>query len=905
MKTLRYWLARTRTFLSRGKLRHELEADLEEHRAMLEEKHRARGLSPEDARLAATRDLGNLTRAREQWHEQAGFPALEDFIKDLRFALRGLLNRPLFALSIVLILALGLGVSTCIHSYLHALLFRPLPVENTEELYRIATLKGDQARFSAGTVRRLEEDAPGLGVIAYSGTSGIPVLNEDGSSTRVRVQLVNSSFFSALGLRPIAGRNLSFSDKELDNPRLEMVVTEAWAKSQFGTLESVVGRVLKLRDVNVHIVGVMPDAFRGVMLGVGVDAWLPMTTQALIHYRNNYNAMSAGDRPNDPNWNREERVAWLNLLLRVSKEAKAKTHPLAAVTKAFSAEAQALSGALSDPVEREALQRKTWALLPSPGGHSWVRDVLKSRSMVMSVLVASLMTLACANVSGLLLLRCLARHREIGVRLALGSGRWRICRLILFETLLLCLAGAALGMLLAYWTLPIATNLLSSGNSNLLTSLDWHQFLFAFLMVLLVALGAALIPALTLSRLDPQAALAGRLPGKVGTFRSGRLLVLLQLTVASILVTTAWSLERQLAETMAKDPGFARSSVLSSTFDVEDLRYSDQQHAQMIKNLERAILRLPGVEAVGFSFDGILMSSQSISGVFPRGTKARVKNAHGQHDSITPGYLEATGMVLLRGRPLTEQDSEKTGRVTVVNQHFARELFGSEDVVGERFGFGLQADDQDWTIVGVVADAKVNSLKEAAPSQFFTPASQWANNLHFVAIKFKGGANTMVPTLSELMKAQAPGIRLGKWMTLEERMRDEMSDDTITANISGGFAVASLLLAAIGLGSLIAYLVLQRRREYAIRMAVGADPRSIKFGILKETLSLALIGAVLGGLLFALLQVSPAIRDLTNGFSAEAWGASALLGIFSALLAGLIPARQAARSDLLSLLKSD
>lgn len=894
---MRAFLARLRDMFRRQKIARAFDEEMSFHLAELEERYRARGASPEEARAAAAREFGNTVRAREDLRAQAGFPTWDELASDLRHAWRGIVRRPTLAISVVAILALGLGAAATIHGLIDAVFLRPLPVPHPEELHAVVN------RLSRGTLDRLETNLPGHSVAAYSGAGRCTVQSPGQEASRASTRLVNGTFFQALGVAPGSGRLLGSSDDRVGAPPGVVVVANAWAVKTFGTAEAAIGRELTVNRVPVMIVGVLPTGFREISVGQVTDLWFATAMQPRLRYFPSASESTGDDRPNDPDWNREERVSWIYALVRARPGGPALA---AALQRAWEPQRDSLISSQDDLRAREEIRHRALPLVPAPGGLSRFRDGFRSTGLLLGGVVAVMLLLVCSNVSGLLLVRSMSRHREIGVRLALGAGSLRVVRLAVFEAVLLSAVGGAGGFLLAMWLLPAAVHLLAAG-VDLPVGLGLSSVCVMIGLAALTAALSALAPALWISRVQPLNALSGNRGLGRAPVRLGRILVVAQFAVAVALVALATALGEELQRSLSLDPGFAREQVLTAAFDPPSAGYDRSDFAPLTQRMQATVLGVPGVKAVSFSAQGILAGNKSMSGINVRHPQARMTQGHFQNDIVTPGYFSVIGTPLLRGRELAESDTEKSQHVAVVSASFVREVFGELDPIGQSFGFGTQPSKDDWVIVGVVADVHVNGVREAPPPMFFVAMAQRSGTpMHFLAIRFEGTAAAARTSLRAALARTEPGLVIAGWKTLETRMQDDLTDDLATTQLAAVFGGCAILLAGAGVAGSLGYLVVLRQRELALRMAIGAEPGQVLRGVLADALRLSVVGSALGLLAVWLVPMFPVVKGVL--YSRPGVGPAvlaALIAVATALIAGWFPARRASRIDPLLMLKSE
>ncbi len=900
MRTL---LARLRDLFRRRAIETAFDEEMQFHLEQLEALNRERGLSPEAARAAAVREFGNVTRAREDLRDRAGFPAIDGFIRDLRHAWRGLRRRPLLAAGVVGVLAIGLGAAGTLSSLTYAVLFAPLPVTRPDELHLV--VKPGTANpevLSYASVQRLDTLLAGGDAVGYSGSGSFNVGRAGRPLESARGQLVTGGFFGLLGLEPAAGRLLNAGDDAPNAPPVA-VVSHAWAVHTFGAADAAVGQEIWVNRQAVAVVGVLPPRFNGITFGQRTDLWLPASLQKSLQYAGNAWIISSDDRPNDPDWTREERVQWMTVLVRLPDSGRPQA--LAALGEAVRPQLEQFAAAIDDPAEREAVRHQRYDLAHAPGGFSPVRAGFRPIGILLGALVGTVLVLACANVSGLLLVRTLSRHRELGVRLALGSRRGRIARLAMAEALLLCCAGAAAGWVLSLVLLPVLNQWLNSGRPIDGSLFDPAQLVVMSGLTLLCASMCGIGPALLIARMEPLGALAGHggLHGAAG--RIGRTLVTAQLALAVLLVGIAATLGREIAQTLAADPGYARESVLTTSFDPRAAGYEQPENAALLDRLDQALRAVPGVVDVGFAFSGILNGSVSTPSVTFRDPEVRIRAEHIQGEVVRPGYFTATGMTVLAGRDFTTEDRDAGRNVAVISAALARRAFGERGPIGQSFGFGPAPSEEDFTIVGVVADAKLNGVRDPAPGVFYRSAAQAPDaDLRFLALRVAGTVDAVRHAARAALAEAEPGLVFSNWQTLEQRIVESLGPSRAATRIAASVAAIAIILASAGVAASLGYLVTLRQRELALRIAIGADPRRIRHGVLGDAFKLGLLGAALGLALVWLLPLIPSVGErLPARPDLLAGTIAAAVGLCATIAAGWSPARRASQADLLLLLK--
>lgn len=874
------------------------------HIELLTEENVARGLDRTEARRLAHLKFGNVLSTREETEDALGWPVLEAWGQDLRFAWRSLVRRPVFAACLIAVLVLGIGATTAVFTLVRGVLLDPLPVPQPQELHLVTAPGGEPFDLSAPTVDRLGAAGPLDGrVAAYSSTARAALRLDAEPATPANLQFVSGDFFPALRVPAQKGRVLGGSDDALGAPQPVAVASHDFWQKKLGGAPDVLGRTLDLNGQSVTVVGVAPATFTGVTLGSAPDLWLPLGMHAPLRISPSAWTITDGPLPLEA-WRQSDNAAWLSVLVRMP--AGLVGGP-GLVEAAWRPQLDTALGIITEPEAARNFRQRVPQLVSSPQGYSSTRGGFQRAGLTLLLLVGAVVLVTAANSATLLLLRMLGRGRELGVRLALGAGRWRLVRAAFLEGMLLAVIGAAGGVWLSVWLTPLLAAWLVPTAADSLPGLDWRLIgaMAGLTLLLGLALGAA--PAWLSARLSPQDVLQQRLLGAGGSLRLGRGLIVAQLALSVMLISIAGALALDLRRVLSDHPGYERGSVVQAFFSLDAARIPRERQEAVLGNIRAAASELPQVRAVGFAASGVLSGSRSRSGTFFRGEGVNQPREGVQHESVAGAYFEAMGMRIVRGRGLRPDDDRADAPpVAVISERLAREVFGPADPIGRRFGFDQNAGPGDREIVGVVADARVNNVREDPPAMIYTLLSQWQSRPACLVVRVAGDGAAARMALQKRISAAEPGIMFTRWATLEERTRRWVSNDLATVRLTAGFGVLATLLAVIGVLGALGYLVASRSREIAVRLAVGAEPGRVWRGVLRDALFLGALGAALGIGLAALLPRVLGSWMLT-GLRADwvAIGLAAAAGLLAAILGGLLPARRAAKVDPLALLRSE
>lgn len=892
---------RLKDWRRRRALRARLDEELAFHLDALVEEFEAKGHPKSEATRLARRKLGNQTLVQEAHRERAGLPVIEEWWRDGVLAVRNLRRRPGYAVSMIGMLGLGLTATLSVLVLTEGMMRQALPVPRADELHLVVGERDNPYWFSRPTVERLQDTWTEGAVIAYGGDTRVTIQRADQPARRALGQLVMGNVWAGMELSAVAGRLFNPFDDEVGAGAMVTVVNHTWAIEEYGTVEAAVGQELMVNRQPLQIIGVLPERFRGFDGLSRVDMFFPASLQPVLAIDSNSSEFGSDDRENDPDWNRESRIRWLEVLLRVPEGVPA-ARVTPAVTEAVSPAIQDVLSQLQSPDEREDLQRRTWRAALAPGGYSHARNDFAEASQLLTALVLSLLVLTCANLSGLTLARTLARHREMGVRLSLGAGRWRTCRLALVEAVVCGLAGAGLALIGVHWVLPLAQTQFAPGADVTLEPWQGVTLVKLASITILCGLGCALIPAWWLSRLQPLVALKGSLGGGQFAVRMGRGLVAVQLALAVMLAAVAFSLGKEIDRVLSQDLGFEKETTLTARFDVRTAGYTEEEFPALFERLRATAREVPGVEEVGFSATGILAGSRMSSMTFARREGADALPETVQSEIADIDYPATVGLRLERGRWFNETDTSESPPVTVVSQAYARQTWGTTEVLGKRIGFGYEPSEEDMEIIGVMADANFNQARQGDVAIFMLPVAQFPAALSHAAVRVSRNPEAVRERLAEAFRSVEPGLVFTTWRTLGERVDSNLRRDKASSRLAGVVAGLALLLGVCGVGGSLAHLVTMRQRELAVRMALGATPEDLQRGVLKDGARLGGWGALGGAGLIGVL--------LLGGWTPMQGeplviGIAMVCGVVAALVGGWLPARRAARVDPIEMLKSD
>jgi putative ABC transport system permease protein len=795
--------------------------------------------------------------------------------QDVKFGARALAKNPGFAAVAVLALALGVGANSAIFSVVNATLLNPLPFPQEGQLLRLGEgARGraapERGSFSYPDYKDVQTQTQTLAHVAAFLNSGTMLTGEGLEQERVYGADVSPEYFSVLGMGPELGR--VFTPEE-DHPDAGVIVIShgLWLR-RFGGRRDVVGQPLRMGNSSATIIGVMPEGFEYPFRADRQDFWAPL------------NDRPAPDR--DARDNHSYRV-----IARMKPGVTAE-------------QANAELDTISRRLEQQYPDTNTTVLAVGASLHEDMTRDVRPALLILLGAVGLVLLIACANVANLLLARAASRRREIAIRTALGASRWRVMRQLLVESLLLSLAGGASGLLLAMWG---TYALVAAGPADIprvgQSGLDARVLAFTLLVSVLTGLAFGLAPALQASRPDLTGALKEGSRGTGGGPGRGRLrsaLVVSEVAVSLVLLIGAGLLIRSFVRLMQTDPGFDPARVVALDIPLGRERYdTEEKQTSFFAQLVGRVRGMPGVEAAGLVSNlplgnTIDMLSFNIEGrpPFPPGAQAV---AH--YTVVSPGYFEALKIPLRAGRVLTDHDDARAPRVTLVSESLARKYFEGENPVGQR----IVPDESlpPIEIVGVVGDARRDSLAAEAGPEFYVPFGQAAQRrLNLVvrtdAVDPASMSSALRGAVAEMDKEQL----IWQTRTLDQIVSSSVARRRFNMTLLGLFASVALLLAALGLYGVMAYSVTRRTHEIGIRMALGARGWDVLRMVVGQGMRLALVGVGLG--LVAAYAVTRVLASLLYGVTATDpltfAGLAALLACV-AFLASYLPARRATKVD--------
>jgi predicted permease len=805
---------------------------------------------------------------------------MDSLIKDIRYGLRNLIKRPGYTAVAVITLALGIGANTAIFSLISTVLLRPLPVPHPDQLVEVyGTLHHGtdytiQSYLNYKDYRDRNNVFAGLLAYRFAPMS----LSHEGRNERAWGYLVSGNYFDTLGVQPFLGRYFLPEEDRTPGSHPVAVITYACWQKRFASSSQVVGQPLRINGKVFTVIGVAPEGFRGTEVAYVPELFVPMM---MVHEI-------------------EPGSTWLDSRDSDNIFVLGRLKPGVTTAQAEST-LRTITDQLGKEYPHENEGRGVRLLTPGlfiPD----IRNSVISFSGILMGVVALVLLLACVNLANLLLARATERRKELAIRVAMGASRTRVVRQLVTETVMLSLTGGLAGLLLAAWINALVSSMKFPADLPLVIDLrlDWRVLAFAFGVSLATGIAFGLLPALQSSRPDLVPALKDE--KSMGGFRRSRLrnaLVVVQVALSLVLLVCAGLVVRSLQVAQRTRPGFNPENAVTLSFDLGLQGYSEEKGRAFQKQFLERARSLPGLRSVALVGTVPLSLDYSSTTIYVEGQPAT-----GSSDlplaipnNVSPNYFR-TMEIPLRGRDFSEADDKESSRVAIINETFARRLLSGREPIGARFNFD-GPDKPFWEVIGVAADGKYNSLGEDPKPAFYRSLLRdYTTSTALVARTVNGDPQSALTSLrNELLQLDST-LPVYDAKTLTEHMSLPLFPFRMAAVVLASFGVLAIVLAAIGIYGVMSYVVAGRTREVGVRVALGAARGDVLLLIMRQGMSLALIGLALG-LLMAfgaaqflvklLFGVSP-VDPLTFA------GVTALLALVAAL-ACFVPARRATKVD--------
>ncbi len=823
---------------------------------------------------------------------------METLRKDVRYALRVLANSPGFTAIIVLALGLGIGANTAIFSLVNAYVLRPMPVDDPDRLVAIYITepRGRDVIDGFSYLDLLDYRKQETGLSDLMGSSGAPLSITDGDTPElIWGEIVTGNYFSGLGIHPVVGRGFLPEEDRVPGEKPVCVLSYNFWRRRFQSDPKIAGKTIKISGHAVTIVGVAPRGAIGTRLFNFVpDVWVPVMTQAALHP--DQSALEGrGNR-------------WLELRGRLKP----------GVTRN---QAQAALNVVARQLGNEyPVTNRDLSVHLIPGGartQPWLiaNGTLPATTGIMAAAVILVWLIACANAANLMLVSAASRAREMAIRVAVGATRVRLVRQLLTESILLSLAGGALGILLALWfndSLKSSYPSLDFQTADLDydSRFDPRMFPFTILLSLAAAVLCGLAPALRASKVDQVSAMKGEATGvQMGRagFGSGNLLVMAQVALSCVLLIGGGLFLRSMQFAQRVDPGFDRSGITMFSVNLDLQGYDAARGRVLLRTLASRLRTISGVKAVSAAFPLPLDAYNAYSPVLPAGYVAhsdREQNLAG-FSRVGPHYFETMGTHLLTGRLIDERDTDSSARVAVINETMARRYWQTaERAIGHRFAASREGPPIE--VIGVARDGKYLLFGEPATAYYFVPLEQDYQGLVHLMVRSSQDVNALMPAIRQEVNALDPALPIFGVRTMPQFLNRLVSIYQAGASLVGTFAMVAFLLATVGIYGVLHFTVTRRTREIGIRMALGSSAGQVLGLVLQRSLIFVIAGIGIG-VAIALLagRVTGTLLAGVSGVDPVTFLVVVLLFGLTASIASILPARRAARVNPVQALRSE
>ena len=884
MNVLRALLHRLRRSRHDADLREEMET----HRALRQASLERDGLSRYDAEWASRRAMGNVALAVEDVRDVWISRAVDQLWQDIKIAIRGLRKNPVFTFVAIATLALGIGANTALFSIFNGLILRPLPVRDPG---RLALLLDGSWSYPVWSEIKSRENDLFDGAFAWANETFD--LSRGGQSAFVDGAHVSGRFFEVLGVSAVRGRVLTPADDAggvADGPAA--VISYRFWRSHFAGAEDVIGREITLQRRSFTVVGVLPPGFFGVDVGRMTDVMLPFAAEPLIR----------GEESLLP----EVAASWLNIMVRRKEGQSLEQANTALRGVQPQIRTATMNGISAGRVSRYLTRPLT--MVDAATGRSPLRGEFETPLMVMVAAVGVLLLVACTNIASLLVARVLARHRELSVRLALGSSRGRLARLLFTESLIVAMSGAALALLFAQWSGTLLVSQLSTweGDVSIELALDWRVLGFSVLLACASAIVAGVAPALGLRSVAAGEALKDAGRGLAGDrrFAVRGTLVVAQIALSLMLVTAAGLFLRSFASLNQLPLGFVPEPLLIAEVNLQASDAPINERGARAERLRAAAAAVPGVRSASLSRVQLLTGGGwGANRVAVDDQAMPVEDLSANRlwrNATTPGWFETMGTPLVTGRDFSDADRSGAPLVAIVNQAFVRRYQLGPQPIGHIVRIGLSNGERRYEIVGLAGDSAYTDPRDGMMATLYVPLAQIEplGETVILTVNADRGRRAVVERdVAAALARTEPAIAF-VFRTFDQFIDARVTQERLIAMLSSFFGALALLLAGIGLYGIVAQAVRARQTEIGLRLALGAQPGGIIRLVFRRVGIVVAVGLAIGfaGSFWAARFVKTLLFQVDARDPATFAAAAGVL-VAAGLLAAWLPARRAARLD--------
>ncbi len=812
---------------------------------------------------------------------------MDNLIKDIRFGVRMLMKNPGVTLVAVITLALGIGANTAIFSGVSAFLLRPLSVPHPSNLVRpieIAEDRGVTDEFSyPDFVDYRDQSTSYTGLAAEDMVQA--AIDAENQNDVIWGQVVSANYFDVLEVKPILGRTFLPEEDKTVGANAVVVLSQSFWQRRLASDPNIVGKTVQLNNRAYQVIGVAPEYFVGTKFALALDFWTPIS-------------MSEDLRRN-PDILKDRGSHWMNVIGRLK--------PGVSISQA-SAEMSAIATRLNQayPDDR-ASTTQAQMMTEIDGRWEEMGNVFKSAGAIAMAIVGLVLLIACANVANLMLARAAARRKEIGIRLALGANRARLIRQLLTESVLLSIAGGGLGLLLAFWV----TNLMQAFVPVLeyrvidnFFAIDSRALVFTLVISLATGLVFGLAPAWQSSNPDVVPVLKGdpelARRGKRRAFSLRNMLVVAQVALSLVVLICGGLFIKSFRKAQMMDPGFDNRNGLIVSLSPTLVGYEEEQSRNFYRQVLERVSHIPGIDAAAYVRTLPLGDSSNSNGPILKESETLPRGSAGRNimnTVVSPGYFRTMQIPLVEGRDFDDRDTTKTKRVIVINQRMAEMLWPGESALGKRIFIGTDSKDP-LEVVGVARTGKYRSLAEDPKPYYFSSMDQRRPTTTALVMRPSVDPLSLVGAIRSEVASIDRRVPMFAVKTMDQHKTYALWAPNMAASLSLAFGVLAILLSAVGLYSVMAYLVSQRTREVGIRMALGANRSDVMKMITRQGMRLAAVGVGIGLLLaLVLAQFLSSLLVGVSGYDVTTFVLGSALLALVALIACYLPARRATKVD--------
>jgi predicted permease len=921
MRIARVIKQRLRSLFRRSQADSDLQREVELHLEQLTKERLAEGMSRSEALAAAKREFGSVSLAAEECRDMRRTRFIDDLIRDVLFAIRGLTKSPVFTIAALVSLALGIGANTAICSFMEAIMMHELPVSDPESL----VILNWRAKSEPKIVQQQHGDTNGhhdpggmyvsdafpypffesasahddllSSILAFADAERLNLVAGNEASL-VSGKYVSGNYFSILGAPPAVGRLIGRNDDHAGANPVAVISYRFW-QQRFAGAANAIGQTILINRKPFTVAGVTAPKFFGLNPRDSPEVFLPLHALAYVDPRARDNA-----------WFRDTHNYWIEMMGRLRPGVTLQQAEIAMATRFH----VFVAGTAATVDERAALPELF--LQQGGSGLDALRRQYSKPLLILFAMTSLILAIACSNLANLLLSRATTRRREIAVRLSLGAGRWRIVRQLLTESLLIATLGGLMGLFVAALGIRFLTWLLANGREDftLHAGIDGRILVFALLLSVVSGIAFGLAPTVQATRVDIAPALKESWAAALRARRFGlpfglsQTLIAGQIAFSTLLVVAAGLFVGTLVKLHSISIGFNTEKLLVFSLDAKLAGYDDRRGAAFYEQLRQRFATLPGVRAASMSDMPLGGGGNNADSIVIPGETALPDHRLNTNDALVgPSFFSTMQIPILLGRPIDKGDTADALHVAVVNEVFARKFFPGRNPVGQHFNFESPTAVQ---IVGVAKNSLYSSLKSEIPPVVYVPWSQipagWLAPGMCYELRTVGDPLALANTVRQVVHQASSVVPVADLSTQVRYIDSTIAPERTFADLSTGFGILALIIACVGLYGTMAYSVARRTNEIGVRIALGAQRRAVIWIVQREVLTLSFLGVAIG--LSVAWEMARFVASFLFGVSPDdvlVFSLSAVILVVCAIFAGYAPALRASRIDPMQALRNE